>query len=40
MVKEPRFMRRGLSAKMLNAVERLPDTGSFTRQVTFLPPPR
>ena len=37
MVKEPRFMRRGLSEKMLSAVERFPDTGSFTRQVTFLP---
>ncbi|CAL8475589.1 YecA family protein [Caballeronia sp. S22] len=37
MVKEPRFMRRGLSAKMLTAVERFPDAGSFTRQVTFLP---
>jgi hypothetical protein len=37
MVKEPRFMRRGLSEKMLEAVERFPDTGPFTRQVTFLP---
>jgi hypothetical protein len=37
MVKEPRFMRRGLSEKMLTAVNRFPDTGSFTRQVTFLP---
>jgi hypothetical protein len=37
MVKEPRFMRRGLSEKMLAAVDRFPDTGSFTRQVTFLP---
>ncbi len=37
MVKEPRFMRRSLSEKMLNAVERFPDTGSLTRQVTFLP---
>jgi hypothetical protein len=37
MVKEPRFMRRGLSAKMLSAVERFPDDGKFTRQVTFLP---
>lgn len=36
MVKEPRFMRRGLADKMLSAVERLPDTGSFTRQVTHL----
>ena len=30
-------MRRGLSEKMLTAVDRFPDTGSFTRQVTFLP---
>jgi hypothetical protein len=37
MVKEPRFMRRGLAAKMLTAVERFPDTGPFARQVTFLP---
>lgn len=37
MVKEPRFMRRGLSEKMLTAVERFPDAGPFTRQVTFLP---
>lgn len=37
MVKEPRFMRRGLSEKMLSAVERFPDTGLFMRQVTFLP---
>ncbi|MBC7505774.1 MAG: SEC-C domain-containing protein, partial [Sandarakinorhabdus sp.] len=37
MVKEPRFMRRSLSEKMLTAVDRFPDTGSFTRQVTFLP---
>jgi hypothetical protein len=37
MVKEPRFMRRGLSEKMLSAVDRFPDTGTFTRQVTFLP---
>ncbi|KVT58063.1 SEC-C metal-binding domain-containing protein [Burkholderia ubonensis] len=36
MVKEPRFMRRGLAAKMLTAVERFPDTGPFARQVTFL----
>lgn len=36
MVKEPRFMRRGLSEKMLAAVDRFPDTGVFTRQVTFL----
>jgi len=38
MVKEPRFMRRGLAEKMLTAAERFPDnTGSFSRQVTFLP---
>lgn len=37
MVNEPRFMRRGLSEKLLSAVNRFPDTGSFTRQVTFLP---
>lgn len=38
MVKEPRFMRRGLSDKMLTAVERFPDhANQFTRQVTFLP---
>lgn len=37
MVKEPRFMRRGLADKMLSAVERFPDTGPFSRQVTFLP---
>lgn len=37
MVKEPRFMRRGLAEKMLSAVERFPDTGTFSRQVTFLP---
>ena len=38
MVKEPRFMRRGLAEKMLSAVERFPDHPSqFTRQVTYLP---
>jgi hypothetical protein len=37
MVKEPRFMRRGLAARMLTAVERFPDIGPFARQVTFLP---
>jgi hypothetical protein len=37
MVKEPRFMRRGLAEKMLTAVERFPDTGPFSRRVTFLP---
>lgn len=36
MVKEPRFVRRGLAERMLTAVERFPDTGSFTRQVTLL----
>ncbi|WP_210250756.1 YecA family protein [Bradyrhizobium hipponense] len=37
MVKEPRFMRRGLAEKMLTAAQRFPDTGQFARQVTFLP---
>ena len=38
MVKEPRFMRRGLAEKTLTAAERFPDNiGSFSRQVTFLP---
>ena len=37
MVKEPRFMRRGLAEKMLTAVERFPEEGTFVRQVTFLP---
>lgn len=37
MVKEPRFMRRGLSKTMLEAVKRFPDSGEFMRQVTFLP---
>lgn len=37
MVKEPRFMRRGLAEKMLAAVERFPNSGPFARQVTFLP---
>ena len=38
MVKEPRFIRRGLAQKMLGAVERFPDTASsFMRQVTYLP---
>lgn len=37
MVKEPRFVRRGLAEKMLSAVKRFPDTGTFVRQVTFLP---
>lgn len=38
MVKEPRFMRRGLAEKMLTAVEEFPDHPSqFTRKVTFLP---
>jgi len=38
MVKEPRFIRRALSERMLGAVERFPDHASgMTRQVTFLP---
>lgn len=38
MVKEPRFMRRALSERMLTATERFPDQPSgMTRQVTFLP---
>lgn len=38
MVKEPRFMRRGLAQKMLTAIERFPDhQNQFSRQVTFLP---
>ena len=37
MVKEPRFMRRGLAQKMLAAVERFPAGVTFGRQVTFLP---
>jgi hypothetical protein len=38
MVKEPRFMRRGLADKMLTAVQDFPDHASqFTRKVTFLP---
>lgn len=37
MVKEPRFMRRGLSEKMLAAVEQFPDIGPFARKVTYLP---
>ena len=37
MVREPRFMRRGLAEKMLSAVKRFPDSGPFSRQVTFLP---
>ena len=38
MVKEPRFVRRSLADKMLNAVNRFPDHPSqFTRQVTLLP---
>lgn len=36
MVKEPRFMRRALAEKMLSAVERFPDVGPLSRQVTFL----
>ena len=38
MVREPRFYRRNLARKMLDAVERFPDRPSqFTRQVTFVP---
>jgi hypothetical protein len=38
MVKEPRFMRRGLAEKMLTAADRFPDNiGEFSRQVTLLP---
>ena len=38
MVKEPRFVRRGLADKMLTAVERFPDdAGQFARQVTYVP---
>ncbi|MGM4903797.1 SEC-C metal-binding domain-containing protein [Tardiphaga sp. 866_E4_N2_1] len=38
MVKEPRFMRRGIAERMLSAVERFPEgAGEFSRQVTFLP---
>ena len=36
MVKEPRFMRRGLSDHMRSAVERFPETKTLTRQVTLL----
>lgn len=38
MVREPRFIRRALSAKMLRAVENFPSTpGHYSRQVTFMP---
>ncbi len=37
MVKEPRFMRRGLSQQMLSAIKRFPETKTLTRQVTLLP---
>ena len=38
MVKEPRFVRRGLADKMLMAVRSFPDDpGQFARQVTHLP---
>lgn len=38
MVKEPRFIRRALSERMLGAVKRFPDRpNELTRQVTFLP---
>ena len=36
MVKEPRFMRRGLSAQIFSAVECFPKTKTLTRQVTLL----
>ena len=36
MVKEPRFVRRVLAARMLSAVENFPESGEFMRQVTFL----
>lgn len=38
MVKEPRFVRRGLSEKMLNAISKFPDyPDRITRHVAFLP---
>jgi hypothetical protein len=38
MVKEPRFMRRGLADKMLSAVNGFPEsTGPFARKITYLP---
>lgn len=37
MVKEPRFMRRSLSDKMLSAVERFPRDDGDYRQVTWIP---
>lgn len=38
MVKEPRFVRRGLAQKLLTAVERFTDDPTeFSRQVTYMP---
>lgn len=37
MVKEPRFVRRELSRRILDAVDRFPDKREFMRQMTFLP---
>lgn len=38
MVKEPRFIRRGLTERIKHAVVSFPDhAGQFTRQVTFIP---
>lgn len=37
MVKEPRFMRRALSEKMLSSVKNFPDIGPSSRNVTLLP---
>lgn len=36
MVKEPRFVRRGLIQKMLAVFKSFPDKGTFVRQVTLL----
>lgn len=36
MVKEPRFMRRGLSDQIFSAVDRFPETKTLARQVTLL----
>jgi SEC-C motif len=37
MAKEPRFIRRSLSEKMLSAVAQFPTEGEWSRQITFLP---
>lgn len=37
MVREPRFVRRAISKRMLTAAANFPDTGSSSRQVTFIP---